>query len=330
MVALAVVLLVVNTAIDYKERPPKEKIVNELSVNQIEKVFFKVLDDYGIESNWISKKKFKSAVYDSAKVEYFVKLPEDLPIPLIIKEINQVIEEDITGFVSDEKKMYSTTEIRIYTNEVLKLKATLIPDQANIRNRSDLSFIITDACDLSEKNFRQFLSVYLQIAALIVPDKDNLTVMDSLKKYSKEYAVMINNDIDDNEMKLNPEYSKVLLHGSILNIVNKFDRKRAYIIDENSKIFRSGLLKYVKNDFRDQEVILYPRSKFINMNLDEDSELISKFKTQCNDTTEAKQKIFLIPFENFLKLTDLIEKFKKKGNKIIPLSKTDLFRKLEN
>jgi hypothetical protein len=43
----------------------------------------------------------------------------------------------------------------------------------------------------------------------------------------------------------------------------------------------------------------------------------------------TKQKIFLIPYDNFLKLADLIEKYKKRGNKIIPLSMTYLLRKLE-
>jgi hypothetical protein len=329
LVACAVILLIINTAIDNKEKPPKEKIVNELSVLQIEKVFFKVLDDYGIESNWITHKKYKTSDFDSAKVEYFVKLPQDLPVPLIIKEINQVIEKDITGFVSDEKKMYGTTEIRIYTNEVLKLKATLIPDKANIRNRSDLSFIVSDACELGEKDFKQFLSTYFPVAALIIPDKDNFAAMDSLKSYTKEYSVLISDDIDDKEMKLNPEYSKTLLHGSILNIVNKFESNRAYIIDDNSKIFNSTRYRYVKNDFRDQGAVLHPRSELINMDISEDTELISKFKTQCSDTLGTKQKIFLIPYDNFLKLADLIEKYKKRGNKIIPLSMTYLFRKPE-
>jgi hypothetical protein len=325
LVAAAVVLLIVNTAIDYKESPPKEKSVNELSVAQIEKVFFRVLNDYGIESNWITTKKYKAAAYDSARVEYFVKLPEDLPIPLIIKEINKVIEKDITGFVSEEKKMYSTTEISIYTNEVLKLKATLMPDKENVRNRSELAFIISDALDLNEKEFKQFLEIYFPVAAMVIPDKDNFKTIDSLKKLSKDYAVLINNDIDDNEMVLKPEYAKPLLHGSVLNIVNKLNKNRTYIIDDNSKIYNSKIFDYVKKDFSDQGVILHARSEFIDMDIDDEAILISKFKKQCNDPLSAKQKIFLIPFEKFLKLMDLIEINKKKGNKILPLAKTYLF-----
>jgi hypothetical protein len=326
LVAASAILLIVNTAIDYKESPPKEKSISELSVAQIEKVFFKVLDEYGIESSWISTQKYKAAAYDSVKQQYFVKLPEDLPIPLIIKEINKVIEKDITGFVSEEKKMYGTTEISIYTNEVLKLKATLMPDKENVRNRSQLAFIISDAQDLNEKEFKQFLEIYFPVTALVIPDKNNFPMIDTLKNLTKDYAVVINNDIDDNEMKLKPEYSKPLLHGSILNIINKFQANKAYFIDDNSKIFNSAIFNYVRKDFRDQGVILHQRSDLIDLDISDDTELRQKFVKLCNDALSDKQKIILIPFEKFLKLTDLIEVNKKKGNKIVPLAKTYLFQ----
>ncbi len=325
--AAAIVLLVVNTAIDYKERPPKQKAVSELSVSQIEGVFFKVMDEYGIEPNWISKKKYKAGEYDSVKVEYFVKLPQDLPIPLIIKDINRVIEKDITGFVSEEKKNYGTTEIRIYTNEVLKLKATLIPDKENVRKGSELSFIISDAFDLSDKNFKNFLSIYLPVSAEIIPDKDNIAEADTLRSYLKGFAMILNNDIDDNDMKLRPEYTKPILRGSINNIVGAFGNDHLYIVDERADIFRSPVYNYIKTVFSDLGVRLHPQSEFINLDMKDDAALFAKFNNECSDTTGAPQKIFILPYENFTKLIGTIEKFKKKGSKIIPLSQTNLLKR---
>ena len=325
--ATAVILLVVNTAIDFKESPPKQKTVSELSVSQIESVFFKVLDEYGIEPGWISKKKYKSSEYDSAKVEYSVKLPADLPVPLIIKDMNRVIEKDITGFVSEEKKFYGTTEIRIYTNEVLKLKATLLPDKENVRKGNELSFIVSDALGLSDNDFKRFLSFYLPIAAEIIPDKENVSAIDTVMSYAKEYAVMLNNNIDDNNMKMKPEYSRPLLRGSIGNIVASFGNNRVYIVDEKANIFRSPVYNYIKTEFGDHGVMLHPQSEFINLDVKDDSQLFSKFRQVCSDTTGTAQKIFVLPFENLLKLTDTIERYKKKGSKIIPLSRTYLLTK---
>jgi hypothetical protein len=327
LLAVTVSLLVINIAIESLKKPKKDSAVHELSVIQIETVFFTVLDDYGIETKWITRKKYKSADYDSVKTEYIVKIPADMPVPLIIKNINKVIEKDITGFVSEEKKIFGTTEIRIYTNEVLKLKATLIPDKEIIRKRNELSFVINDVFDLSEKNFNNFLNFNYLISCTIIPGHDLIIKADSLKDYTKEYAILLNNDITDPKMKLKSDYQKGLLKGSMQNIISNFRDAKTYIIDENSTLYNSPIYNYIRDEFRRQSIFLYPRSELIELNAQENSELISKFKFYCEDTTGVHQKIFFSSFDNFLKIQNEIEKIKKKGNKIIPLSKTFLARK---
>ena len=327
LLAAAVLLLVINIAIESLKKPKKEIAVHELSVVQIETVFFTVLDEYGIATKWITRKKYKSAEYDSVKTEYTVKIPADMPVPLIIKDINKVIEKDITGFVSEEKKIFGTTEIRIYTNEVLKLKATLIPNKEIIRKRNELSFVINDVFDLNEKRFNNFLSVHHPISCTVVPGHDLVIKADSLKDYTKEYAVLLNNEINDPKMKLKSDYQKVILRGSMQNIISGFRDAKAYIIEENSTLYNSPIYNYVRDEFNRQSIYLYPRSELIELNAQEDSELISKFRFYCEDTTGVHQKIFFSSFDNFLKIQNEIEKIKKKGNKIIPLSKTFLAEK---
>ena len=320
LIAAAVVLLIVNVALNYKKKPPKREPVNERSVHQIENVFFKVLDDYGIEKDWISTKKVKPAEEDSIRVQYFVKLPTDVPVPLIIKDINKVIEKDITAFVSEEKKIFGTTEVRIYTNEILKLKATLIPDKESIRKRNELSFIISDALDLSDANYKKFLSVYFPATALVTPGLDVQTKIDTLKNYLKEYAVYLNDDIKDSELKLNPGFQKQILRGSIGNIISDFKEAKLYVVDERSKVFRSPIYGFVRDEFKRQGIILHPKSEFINLETKEDSVLVSKFRSYCNDSTGTRQKVFILKFEDFQKIFGEIERLKKKGNKIVPLS----------
>jgi len=327
LVAAAVILLLVNILIENKKKTPKEKNANELSVAQIEEVFFKVLDEYGIEDSWVTKKKYKPSEDDSVRTEYFVKLPSDLPVPMIIKEVNSIIQKDITAFVSEEKKIYGTTEIRIYTNETLKLKVTLMPDKENVRSRNELAFIISDAVNLNDNDFRMFLGVYFPVSALVVPDKSNLARTDSLRKYSKEYAVLISNDIADPATKLNPDYQKQLLHGSIGNILSFFKDALCVIIDEKSRLFRSQLNGFVSDDFKRRGYPVYRLSELISLDSKEETELYYRFNTACIDTAGSRQKVYLVSFENFEKLFTGIEKMKKKGNKIIPLSKTYLAKK---
>jgi hypothetical protein len=327
LVCSAVVLLIINITIDSIKKPKKVTAIHELTVSQIESVFFKVLDSYGIEQKWISKKKYKMTEDDSIKTQYEVKIPADMPVPLIIKDINKIIEKDITGFVSEEKVFFGTTEIRIYTNEILKLKATLVPDKEIIRNRNDLSFVISDAFDLGTSDFNLFLRMNYPIACLVIPSQDNITKTDTMKNYTKDFVMYLSDDISDSNMKMKQDYQKELLRGSIKNIVTTFKNARAFIVDEKSKLFNSPIYNFVHDEFKRNSVTLYPRPDFITLTSKEDSELYSKFNFYCNDTTGVNQKIFICTFNDFQKLENPIEQFKKKGNKVIPLSKTYLFLK---
>lgn len=327
LLVLAIILLIAEIAIDRFHKPKKVPIVNELSVLQIETVFFKVLDEYGIDVKWISKKKIKRTDDDSTLAQYPVKIPSDVPIPLIIRDINKLIQKDITGFVSEEKKIFGSTEIRIYTNEILKLKATLTPDKRIIRTRNDLSFIISDALDLSEANFNKFLSISHPLACTIVPNENVITKADTLKNYRKEYALLLDDQISDSKMKLKQEYQKEILRGSIKNIITSFKDSHFYIVDEKSSLFKSPIYNFVRDDFKRQGITLFSRSEFIELKANEDSELFSKFRFYCNDTTGANQKIFLSSFANYQKILPELERLKKRGHKVIPLSKTFLIQK---
>ncbi len=323
-------MLIIQIAIDRSQKPQKVSTLTELSVVQIEKVFFKVLDEYGIDPKWISSKKVKAAEDDSTHFQYFIKIPSDVPVPLIIRDINKLIQKDITGFVSEEKKIFGPTEVRIYTNEILKLKATLTPDKNIIQIRNDFSFIISDALDLSEANFNKFLSISHPLACLVVPDGSSITKADSLKKYRKEYIVLLDDQISDSKMRLKQEYQKEILRGSIKNIVNSFKESHHYIVDVNSVLFNSPIYNFVLDDLNRRGIALLASSRIIDLYAKEDSELFSKFRFYSNDTTGSHQKFFLISFENYQKLVPELEGLRKKGNKIVPFSKSFIAKKSQN
>ena len=92
LLVIAIFLLLVNVTIDFFKKPPKnEKNLNrELTTSQIDSVFLNVLDQYGIEKDWVSTKKIKVADEDSISKQFIVKMPIDLSIPEIIKDINRI------------------------------------------------------------------------------------------------------------------------------------------------------------------------------------------------------------------------------------------------
>lgn len=329
LLVAAIILLVVNVTIDIVKRPSKKEIdsVRELTTNQIDSVFLRVLKEYGIEDEWVSTKKIKVAYEDSITKQFIVKLPADLSIPLIIKDVNGIIQNDITGFVSEEKKIFGTTEIRIYTNEILKLKATLVPDVSVVRDQNELCFVISDVYDLNAGRFSEFLSIPFDICGVMIPGDSYAVQADSLKKYSKEYIVLLNDENTETKFRLEKDDQKALIKNSVYNVVAGFKDVVLFCIDEQSKLFNSTFYNFVRDDFLRRGIKLVHKSEFLQITSDNDEELISKFRYHCDDKSGSRQKIFFISFDEFQKLQNELSKFRKKGSRIISLSSTGLTEK---
>lgn len=339
LIASAILLLIINVALDFFIKRKKDvNIEHEFSCQQLDSIFYDVLNDFGIESEWISSVKIKIPDEDSIEKKIIVKLPADLPIPLIIRDFHKKIENDITSFVSEEKKFFGTTEIRIYSNEYLKQLIQLIPDKQIVRNRNELCFIISDAFELSEKDFNSFLSIPYPFSTVVIPDEDIILKANELKNYSKEFIVLLNDDVVDMPFKLNPKSHKYILKNSVKNIALSFSNAQLFVVDETSELYNSTTFNFIKDEFKKRKINLINLSEFIHLNSDDENELISKFRFYAEDKSESdknklpnqsglpNQKIFYLTYENFLKIKNEFDRMRKKGNKIIPLSATYLVK----
>lgn len=315
---ISTVLLIVNLLVDKFTKPSEsEKISSEISRAKIDSVFYSVLDDYGINAFWITAKKNKSSFEDSIQNIFEVKIPTDVPIPMIIKDIKKVIVNDITAFVCNEKKIFGLTEIKIYTNEILKLQAVFIPDESLNRDKNKIAFIISDAFKLSDSDYRQFLASHYPLSALVVPNSENRIKADTLKNYFKEYCVILDDDNDEKQFRLETGHQPELLKRSVSSILSQFDKSKLIIVDHESKLFQSAIYNYVEKQFQIGKREIISTKKLIDLRNDQESELISKFLFFSSDTTGEREKIILTGFENFIRLEPEVNKFRKKGGKII-------------
>ncbi len=319
---IAVILLLLNVLLDLFKKKTFHPNAKELSRLEIETIFWKILDDYGVKANWVTKKKFSPSDEDSVSYEFNVLLSQDIPIPLIIKDINNVIRKDISTYVSDEKKIFGDTELRIYSNEFLKLKANFITNERLKRDEKEISIIIFDAIDLDNENLKSFLLSKVPLNAMIVPSEELTYKADSLSKYSKEYVLILNNDLTDTKMKLSQDFKKEILRKSIENILNTFSKNKFIFIDEASTLFNSPIYNYVRDEFKKRNRPLIHMSECIKLNQSED-EILSKLKFYLEDTI-SKRKIFYTDFNNYNKMIFMIDKFRKKGGKVLPISKSYL------
>lgn len=321
LLAVAVALLLLNVVTDKVNKPKKENISRELSLNKIETIFFTVMDDYGIEPDWIKKKKSRKGDKDSTATLYNIQIPSDTPIPLIIRDINKNIDKDVTVVVSEEKKSHGNTEIRIYSNETLKLHAFLQPDKNITRVRNLLSFIIEDANDLGKDEFKSVLSFPYPVALEIYPSEDIIPKLDSIAFNSKEYILVLNDEITDDKYKMKTGDQKELLKNAVNSILAVFPKSQVMLVDPSSKLYQSPIYNFVRDEFARRGTQLIPLNKLNVLKAETQDELISKFRFHCEEGEGNLKKVFLLSYDDFQTLKPDIERVKKKGNRILFPSK---------
>ncbi|MGK9369837.1 hypothetical protein ACSSWA_13125 [Melioribacter sp. Ez-97] len=320
LIGIAVSLLIINLSVDLlsnKQENGEDGVIGEFSVWEIDSVFSEILDSHGIEKNWVSKKKIRVDGEDSVHYKIIVRLPADLPIPLILKDLEYAIENDITSFVSEEKKIFGETELRVYSNEKLKLLADIIPDAKLKREHNNLAFIFYDT-EPDNSDFTEILNMPYRFALGFIPSEDSKSAADSINKYDKDYVVILNDDISS-DYKIKTLSHKKVIDNAINKIVSDFPNALFYLIDEKSELYNSPVYNYVEERFKKRGAELKRISDFILLDDEDKNELLSRFKYYCEDKTGNKTKIFLITPENFKIIKTEFDNYRKKGYKITPV-----------
>jgi DNA-directed RNA polymerase beta subunit len=319
LIGIAVALLIVNLSVDLfsnNNDNEKDNAVGEYSVRAIDSVFSAVLENHGIEESWVSKKKLKISGEDSVRYKIIVRLPEDLPIPLILRDLEYAIENDITSFVSEEKKIFGETELRVYSNEKLKLLADIVPDSKLKREQNNLAFIFYEL-EPGDSEFTEILNMPYRFAVGFIPSEESKSAADSIKKYDKDYVVILNDDISS-DYRIKTRSHKKVIDNAINKIVTDFSKSIFYLIDEKSELYNSPVYNYVEERFKKRGVKLKRISDFILLDDEDKNELLSRFKYYCEDKSGARTKIFLITSDNFRVIKSEFDKYRKKGYRIVP------------
>ncbi len=311
--------MISNITADFLINHKKSPGINELSIKQMDSVFFDVLNEYALDSSWISKRKIRQPENDSVQQEYSVILPKDLPVPYIIQDLDNKFDKDITALVAHEKKSFGTTVIKIYSNESLKLQAVFEPNPDLIRDRNNLYFILKDAYLLSMPELKKLLASPFPLTFCLLPSDNSSAVKDTIQNYSKDYAVWINDNISDNKFRMEAVYQKELLRSSIKNIIESYKNASLFIIDSRSKLYNSTVYNFVRDYFKSWGIKLYNDTDFILLHGDTNAELFSLMKYYANVKDSSRDKVCIVDKDDFDLLKDELELLKKKGNKFLPV-----------
>ncbi len=314
---IAVFFLIVNIIIGriYHSEIPKSK--KEISSKTINQNFQSALIDLGFKADWITPIKLRKNKQDSLKYSYLVKVPSDLPIPIVLNEINEQFDSNEVAIRNKELKINGKNKISIYSGSNLKLTADFEYDDQIKRKTVDVGFILTDFNSLSSDEDSVLLKSSEPFAVIIIPSKTSEKLIDILSDNRKEFAVLLNDDISDLDFKLRESFSKNKNELSMRSIIYTYKKAICFFEDEKSDIFKSTVKKIILDELTKRNIKLIPVNSVRKIKGSSDKILESNFNSYMENLEGNKKRLVLISAEDYYKIQSLIIKYRKIGYKFI-------------
>lgn len=314
---VVLVLLIANIVIDKvtdKKEVPRNR--ETLSGSEIDILFHEALKNYGLSDKWIIKKKIKNVSGDSLFSSYLVKVPKDVPIPLLLLELQDLLWEYEAETNSEEIKAGNNTIVKLYSEEYLKLAAEFSYDKNLKREYGTVSFLVNNLPADNETKLTELLNTAEPFYVVMLPSERDKKLLPLLGKSNKRYTLLINDEINELTYKLSEKYSESRLKSSIRSIVGAFHNAAFFIIDDKSDLFASNIYKLVSGEFTKRGIALSLKSQlaeFSSNNFNSEK----SFEDFMLTVQKNEEKILLITADEFLSVIPLISSYRKIGYRFI-------------
>ena len=313
--ALAILLLALNLFLNKllpKANREREKFV--LSGFEINNRFVKAINNFGLKEDWIVVRKLSNKP-DSLFSSYKIKLPSDLPIPVLISEVNTELSSDSVEIKSFEKKMGGKTKLEIYSGGLLKLTADIDYDKELVRKRGSVGFLIENI-SFDDQEDSLLFDVPELFAVLLIPSKENKKHSKFILNKSKEFALLLDDEIDDLEFKLSEGYPNSRILNSVKVIIGSFSNAIFFVFDEESELFQSKVFPVISAELEKRNIKLLLKSEFYQLENNEQKDINTSFDSLIKNLGE--EKLFILSkVEDFRLLLPEVARYRKVGFKFI-------------
>ena len=311
----AIFFIVANIAADYLLKREDEPLP-QLSADQINLNFLSSLKNLGIKENWLKPEtSSQKKTNDSLKYNYKVEIPADLPIAVVLSEINEMFDSELITVSVDEKGINGKTNLEMSSGRKLKLIAQFYYNSEIIREKKTGAVILTNIFSLTAEELTALLTTPEQFAALITPDKEANNTIKKLKGKGKEYIIFLDDNITDLEFKLKGNFNKTRTSEVLKNIAGKFKDASFIMVDEESDLYNSAIFNFIKDEITGRKIMLLKKADtaFLQGSSDDINET---FLTFMHGENEAP-RLLLIDAENYFIIQQAIIKLRKIGYKFI-------------
>jgi len=312
LISILVIILALKFFIDYFFPNPKELIQKEeIDSVEIESILLSSLNNFDISDKMIQRESHNEII------NYKVKVYSDLPIELILLELERNfyyknVEIKTKEVISNQKSVCN-----IYSNEQLKLEVEFLIDKSITRNKSLITFLIkiNSANQLSN----EIIESSEPISFLIIPDRSLQQNVISLKKSNKKYFILISNEIKDLVYKLNNNNSEKQIINTILRILKDFDHSSGIYIYSDGNWLNQRTIEIISRQIKKEKKTLFYTKEFIDLS-ESDDDISSQILEDLSRKSNQQKNIYILNAEQYLNLYKLFPSFRKSGYRIVRIN----------
>ena len=310
---IAILVLIANLLADKffkKNYPTFEEGKEEISTIEIQKRFIASLHNLGINDSWIDT--IRSNKSSSLEYSYRVFVPKDLPIAVVVNEIDNSFTPEETMVTSEEKVMGGKTLLKIISGNKIKLVSELIYSDKIERAAGRAGFLLR----LSGNDIDSMLLQSPEsFALLLIPSKSSAKLVEDVINSRKEYIIYLNDDISELDYKMDEDYSRARLKNSIRGIIGAFSRAVFVLVDDKSNLYSSNVFPFIEGEFLKRKIKLIKESALTNIGSGID--INSRFRNILKGTSGNKPLLIIITTEDFTAIQQEIISYRKIGYKFV-------------
>ncbi|MGA7721570.1 MAG: hypothetical protein WCA84_10375 [Ignavibacteriaceae bacterium] len=311
---LAIIALAANVIIDKIFNDSDSAVVRGLDANSVNKEFLNDLNKFGLKSDWIVKVNNKIS---KGIPSYNVELPKDLPIPVVLSEVYASFYSPDIKIKSLEKTIGGKTELQIYLQNTLKLRAEFNYGNDIRRDAGNLGIIVFGLEQLNAKDLTAMIEFPQTFITALIPSKSAVKLIPDIIDNRKEYAILINDKISDLDYRLNNDFSLYRLKLIIRSIIGTFPDAVFFIIDDHSSLYSSSSGKIICDEFTKRNIKLIKESLLPEILNDSRNEQIGLFRNNVEKIHFGSSKLISIRAEDFRIIKPEIFSLIKVGYKFI-------------
>ncbi len=315
MLVLGAINLIVKPKSGHSIFSPGHKDAHTLNVDSI---FAAALKDFSIPDTSLKQARTKRSLTPH---KYNVILTGDLPIPLILHDLQTRLAAYGVEVVAHEAKINSDSDIEIISNDKqLLFHADVTINKSALRSNNKVSIIIQGLDEASLSNKKKFCADIEETTFILLPSKENRQIVSLLRSQNNECIIELSDQIPDQEYKLLDEFAGKRLKQSLAAIDSDIPGVFAYYVNTQSKFYHSPKFQIIKSALNGKK-LMTDRGLYTIPYQNDDGVFQDAVSNILFGHQESPQTILLVvDYRNYHLLAPYTTKFIKKGGKVVKLS----------